>query len=577
MRRTAAVTAVVIGLCAPATAMAADSSIHDPARARLAKRLDAAGGTVSRIENFGISLHDLNGFPAIVVARDATLEDLSLSLPSLVRETKPGVWEIARTIFVVNDATLRLHTPRVRELRLLSSPGGFASLIGYNGSLSFRGGAGRKLLVHSWDPHRRAADRTLRDGRASVSVRRKGRLDALNTAFEDLGFYEGRVSGVAIVAPRWSGAGTGSFVSSRFARNWFGGYTYHARGVNWVGNEFVHNYEYGLDPHDDSDEFLVEGNYAAYNGKHGIIFSRDCDRNIIRRNIAEYNGWHGIVLDDGKKADGPSNGNRVYGNVIRGNRRVGVSVDGSSRNDIHGNNISGSRFGIRLFGPSRRNRARGNTISDASIAAIFVDHPSADNSVRANEIVRGWTGVRVRGAARTLIADNRIADVRSHGVKIEGDARWRPSGVAVRDNTIQGSGPSPILVDVPGNVRLELGPNTEDWNYPIAHDLARLLAWTVGPGLWLVLFGVALCGGLGFATVQRVRGWRRAIFVDRDRGSVIHAREISRTGSSEMRIPVDPRVNGSESANNVDVENGDPWVQVMKSLARALRRGELDV
>ena len=71
--------------------------------------------------------------------------------------------------------------------------------------------------------------------------------------------------------------------------NYYGAYSFGAEGMVWRNNEFYNNIEYGLDPHDDSDNLLIEGNNAHHNGNNGIICSKRCNNLTIRNNIANFN------------------------------------------------------------------------------------------------------------------------------------------------------------------------------------------------------------------------------------------------------------------------------------------------
>jgi parallel beta-helix repeat protein len=377
-------------------------------------------------------------------------------------------------------------------------------------NLSFRGTRRQRLVVRSWNRPQGRPDYVLRDGRASIAVRGQGRLDALDTSFERLGFYEGTLSGLALWA-RGDSFGTGRTIRSRFAHNYFGAYTFGSKNMRWAGNQFVDNDVYGFDPHDMSRGFLVEDNYAARNGRHGIIFSRNCNHNVIRGNLSEGNGWHGIVLDDGKAADGPSNFNEIYRNVVRGNAKVGIQVDGSAHNHLSRNRITGSRYGLRVFGPSGDNRITRNSVGGAADIGVMVDNPSRGTLVHENQISDTSIGIRVRGTSGTRISENEIRDVVSHGVKVDGTGVRQIRGVVIADNEIRGRGPSPILVEGAGEHTVSEHGNQASWNYPLAHDIARLLVWRVGLGIWLLLLLAVLCGPLIVVAAERAsRSGRQA-------------------------------------------------------------------
>jgi parallel beta-helix repeat protein len=532
-------------LALPAAGTAAGG---DPRRDALTIRLDRAGQAAERQigPGPGVLLRKLAGVPSLVVRQRATLSDLRRAAPGSVREVRPGVWELDRTVFVVRGATLVVRAPEARELRLVSQSRHFATLAGRHGSLRLVGRRDRKLLIRSWQRAAGRPDRRLADGRGSVSVRGAGRLDAFDVRFEELGFYEGRVSGVALLANDGGPHPTGQFHRSDFVRNHFGAYSYEARDVVWIENRFLDNRVYGLDPHDDSDGFVVERNYAARNGRHGIIFSRLCDDNVIRDNVSEHNGWHGIVLDDGKFDDGPSNRNRIVGNVVRDNGHVGISIDGSSQNRVAENRVGRQPVGIRLFGRSLGNVVERNDVRDAHQMGVFVDRPARANALVANEVRGARTGVRVRGAADTLVRANRLLAITAHGVTVDGPS-GASAGTVIDDNVIEGAGSSPVHLVAGGGV--DERDNHEAWDYPLAHDLARALGWAVGPALWLLILGGALLGPLAFRVGGR-RTQLRRLAVLGGAGAAIVALVVltgddepsARTAGSLPVAPPDPRV-----------------------------------
>ena len=436
-----------------------------------------------------------HGLQALVVTRDATLPDLRRSSPETIVEVRPGVWEVRRTIFVARGATLSIEAPLVKELRLLSTPARFASIIARSADLEFRGRPDGRLLVRSWDPLAGHPDRVLRDGRATIAVRGQSRLDASDATFARLGFYLGTVSGFALWA-RGEDHGTGTVRNSRFVNNYNGAYSFGARRMSWIGNRFVHNRVYGFDPHTGSSNFLVQDNYAARNGRHGIIFSLACHRNVIRQNLSEDNGWHGIVLDDGKHGNRPSNFNVVKANVVRGNAKVGIQIDGSAHNVVRRNRIVGSRQGVRILGPAKHNAVTRNWVVGAQDFGVILYFPARKTVVANNRIADTPTGLRIHGSSFVSVTENRIERVASHAVKVDESGQAGVQRIAIVGNRMQGSGTSPVRISARGGHAVERRDNQISWNYPLMHDIGGLLRSFVGPGLWALLFLLALAGPL---------------------------------------------------------------------------------
>jgi parallel beta-helix repeat protein len=511
--------AAVLWPAAPAGAVARDpapAATGDP-RDAISRQIDAAVRAAEDVPAQGpvAVAVTLAGVPAVVVGRDATLADVGAAVPAAVRQPGPGLWEVDRLLVVTRGATLTIAAPAVREVRLLSHHRRFATIVARDASLLLAGEGPRRLLVRSWEVAAGAPDVWLADGRGSLSVRGGGQLNAADVSFEDLGFYEGRVSGVAATAARLPDGSdpplakrpTGTVTHSRFVRNQFGAYTYEAYGMGWVGNAFVHNRMYGLDPHDNSDGFFIADNLAADNGRHGIILSRFCDVTVIRGNRVLRNGVHGIVIDDGKEADGPSDRNVIVGNVVRDNARVGIWIEGSSHNRVVDNRVDGQRYGVLIQPGSRGNVVGDNVIADSADYGVFVNGGPVTN-VAGNAIARAGTGIRLRQTSRSRVMKNVMVRMRDHGVKVDGPRGPAESGIVLAHNRISGSGPSPILSAAgPGDVHIR--GNTERWNYPLAHDLATAMGGFVGPGLWALLFATVIFGPVPFLVIARLRRGRR--------------------------------------------------------------------
>jgi parallel beta-helix repeat protein len=500
----AAVTAVAI---APVTASFAVP--FSAKRSGLTNHLDHVAREAALVETDGLDERQLSGTRVLIMARSGTLADIQRRFPRAVQDRR-GVWSVSETIVVSHGATLTVAAPSVRELRLVDTDHSFTDIVGWGSNVRFVGAPHRLLLVRSWDVRTRRSDVSLEDGRGSVQTREGGRIDAAWTDFSNLGFYAGRVSGVAVVSRYGEPRGGGTLVHSTFTGNFFGAYSYNAEAMRFIDDRFTDNIIYGLDPHDNSDDFVVRGNLAAGNGRHGIIFSRFCDRNLIIDNVSERNGWHGIVLDDGKSADGPSNENVVAHNLIRDNGLVGVSIDGSDRNLISDNAIVGGDQGIRVYGPATGDRLEGNTIRRPRSFGILLDHPSSNATVAGNTITGASDGVRIRDAPDSVVANNAIHSAKQHGIKIDGFAGRRSVGVRVIGNSVTGAGPSPFGVQLRHVPGIDVDHNPNAWDYPLAHRLARMLGWFVGPGAWVWLFATVAFGGRWLALRRRVDRRRSA-------------------------------------------------------------------
>ena len=159
--------------------------------------------------------------------------------------------------------------------------------------------------------------------------------------------------------------------------------------MTWRGNEFYDNVLYGLDPHDDSNGFLVEENYAHNNGKHGIIFSKRCMYNIVRNNVSVNNGLHGIMLHWDSNYNIIEN-NTVYGNVS------GITLWRSGNNIVRNNRIVSNKHGIRANLSSNNNLFTQNDISRSARYGFYLYDNANNNFIQNNNLTGNQVAVYIK-------------------------------------------------------------------------------------------------------------------------------------------------------------------------------------
>jgi len=466
------------------------SGYKSPERLKQLARLDASLEFVTAQHwRKRVSVARWRREPTIVVARSASLQEVARAAPLLVVH-RHRVWELRAPLFVVQGATLTLSAPAVSELRLISYRRSFATIVADDSNVRVRGMPAHRLVVRSWVSRAKWPDLNLANGRGSISVRGSGRLYASYASFSYLGFTLGRASGVSINGSGPGTKGSGRVDHSTFSHNVFGAYTWEAQKMRWTRNRFTHNLVYGFDPHDASNWLVVDHNYAADNGRHGIICSRACKHDVIRDNVSVRNGWDGIVVDAGRAGKtAPSADNTVVGNTVRHNAKVGISIGGSNHILIRRNQVDGGRIGIRVFGrrfgKALGNRLVENRILHAQEIGVLVQEPAQSSLIAANTIEGGPVGIVVRRASRTAIVGSTVRDVDRHAISVVG-----ATGTRMAQNQLSGAGPSAIQTI--RDTDTTSSGNDSDWNYPLVHDLARVIGWFVAPGLWLSLFLVVL-------------------------------------------------------------------------------------
>jgi len=311
-----------------------------------------------------------------------------------------------------------------------------------------------EVKITSWDTDNNDYDKNLDDGRSFVMVKDNARMDVYSSELSYLGYPTGPDITASPYGVSWKLSNTklkktlltGEIINSKFHHNYFGAYTFGATGMLWRGNEFYENTRYGLDPHDDSNGFLIENNIAHDNGSHGIILSKRCMYNTIRNNISYNNKLHGIMLHE------KSDFNVVENNTVTGNTS-GVAVYHSSNNIIRNNTIKDNRHGVRANVNSEGNVVQNNNITGSKLYGIYFYDKANNNSVFDNTFKYNDVGIYVRSDSNN-ISNNSLVN-NAVGVYFQDQA----SDNILADNQIKQSGVYGIYTKVAAQVSNILGAN----------------------------------------------------------------------------------------------------------------------
>jgi mannuronan 5-epimerase len=226
----------------------------------------------------------------------------------------------------------------------------------------------------------------------------------------------------------------GDVTGSSFHHNYFGSYTYGAYCMNWIGNTFANNDQYGLDPHDDSDYLTIRGNTFRDNGNHGVICSVECNNLVIADNLSSGN-LHGIMIHRN------TNGARIEGNTSVNNRGAGIAIFDSHDAVIRNNRVTNNgEAAIRLSVGASRNLIESNTLiglgagESGSGYGVYTfkgsDRPTSGDGLPKGNIFR----------------NNQITGYKSPVLKI-GEA----TGNLFEGNTISGPIPTFAFKNAPAN------------------------------------------------------------------------------------------------------------------------------
>lgn len=230
-------------------------------------------------------------------------------------------------------------------------------------------------VVAAWDMEREAQAETDEEGRAfrpyiagfaasHTLLRRSGFLHLGHQGVMAYGLSFGTVKRQGPVTEHPSVDMIGNWLSDVY----FGFFSFDADGVNIIDNHIAESHVYGIDPHDDTRNMLIHGNYVVGSRRsHGIILSRRIHDSIVSHNVSTGNGKAGIFLDkdchDITLVGNDSFFNKGEGLVLHEVTRInvidnqfhrnggdGIRMRASSAIRIEGNKVTDNRrFGIRGY------------------------------------------------------------------------------------------------------------------------------------------------------------------------------------------------------------------------------------
>ena len=389
----------------------------------------------------------------LVTASTFTPSSIHAACPSApLTEVDPATntWELRADLVLQNGATLDLHgsasSGDVDTLRMQSLSSNLPTEVS---SLTAQWGTIDADHVHvvSWDDAAAAPDTNpyLPSGspttnRARAFVRalsyldtdgtpRTSRLDIANSEFDHLGYYAAESYGVAYKARGCDHTSTGlptcakvqvsgSQTNSHFHDNFMGTYTWGAKDITFDGNEYDHNYMYGLDPHDVSTYLTITNNHFDNNADHGVICSQKCDHLTITGNESDHNGMvpftgaipdpagpagqvHGIMLHRGV-----TNTTVKNNNVHDQPNGAGIAIFDTAGAVVSGNTLTANEYGLRLSVGAANNTFTANTIADSSKYAVYMYKGSdVPENTTANGHPTGniFTGNTINGTNSTTL------------------------------------------------------------------------------------------------------------------------------------------------------------------------------
>ncbi len=256
---------------------------------------------------------------------------------------------------------------------------------------------------------------------------RESRMDIKNSDIGYLGYNSAESYGLSwkVVTGSFDSVGVfGDVVNNKIHNNYFGAYTFGAQAMTFVNNEVYSNIKYGLDPHDDSDYLIIDGNYSHNNGSHGIICSQRCNNLTITNNTSSYNIGNGVMLHRN------TNDSLVENNTLYSNTDSGIAIFDSHGNTIKNNDAKYNKNGIRFSVGSSNNTVDGNNFSENTNYGFYSykgsDAPtSGDGRVKFNTLINntintnGSVAMKIQQADSNTFKSNEFTNNGSYVAEIQ--------------------------------------------------------------------------------------------------------------------------------------------------------------
>jgi len=376
--------------------------------------------------------------------------DLIGMLPSeYIEQTAPGIFILRLPLVVGPDAALHIDAS-IEEFRLSEERGAFLVNDGFLfiTDTALTGWRERENLPARFRLQTEFRPFVLSFGGSEIYI--------VNSLIASMGYAATKSYGVSIsqygpkdLRTRPVPRPTGWLINSTVQDNWYGLYTYEADDLVVLGNLFLENISYGIDPHDRSRRLIIANNIAEGTKKrHGIIISREVNDSWIFGNRSHHNRLSGIMIDrksvnnviannqtHNNGSDGiailESSNNLVWGNHIFSNAKDGIRVRNSADIRIFENLISMNKIGIHGYGKDLSSISRDTNrdpyeqqLSVDLVGGQLRDNPSAiklDQPLRARLYRIDFSGnSRIRLAGTLNQYQDQLLDilVRQHAAAI---------------------------------------------------------------------------------------------------------------------------------------------------------------
>lgn len=334
----------------------------------------------------------------------ASITDINNSInnPTILQNLGNKEWLLRANLLVTENASLIIDGNDTIWLKILSNAEKFATIKSNSGNILIK-----NTKITSWDEENNSVDLNDSDGRSFVLMIYNGRMDIENSEIAYLGNklipeIGGGSYGISYRIPKNTFKKylvAGNIKTNKIHHNYYGIYTFGATGMKIENNEVYENIQYGIDPHDDSNNLSIRGNIVHNNGNHGIITSKRCFYNLAKFNTVYGNRLHGMMLDK------QSNFTIFENNTVFDNLSDGIAVYDSHYNIIDNNEVRNAKSGVRISFGSTKNYVETNTLS-SNKNGVLIYGSSNGNYVLDNIIFNNTIGISIKDSTENIIQNN---------------------------------------------------------------------------------------------------------------------------------------------------------------------------
>lgn len=396
-------------------------------------------------------------------------------------------------VFVSANARLSLGGPGLRTLYLDSNTGGFASIVAWDGNLSFQGTGHHPMTIMSWD---RAVGTPATDLGAGRPYIREvgGRMTLSNVRASNLGFWSGRTGGIA-----WTGdtknPSTGGAVDSTFTDDTYGAFVSRGSGITFRDDLFEFNQLDGLHIHRYSVNSLIVSSSASRNGGNGFVVSPATQATVLEGDVSEHNAGNGYFINGkplatGASASGgsvaPGAGTILKASAALANDKMGILVEGGTGTVIEADEVCSAGTGIAVRYGVTNAVLTGNDIRCSPRSGLSIGPSTPGLMISGNTVVGSRTGVLIRDSGSIELDNNRITGATIFGVSARG-ASSRVRGVG---NTISGTGFRAVDARADASAPALSASNTTGWTYHARVTFWSYLFFHPLAALWLGILGL---------------------------------------------------------------------------------------